>query len=161
MCEKFLNPFFLFFHGKQKRPSGRGGPGRGCGGSPATVPAPIDAPDKTWYIVEGGIKTDPTFTITIKTRYAIIVESRDIEVEIDCFGLGIKVGDTELIVDPRYNVAELRKGDRLVAISNKVRYRWVFGPEREKVYDAREFAELVKNAVKKLIEETINITAFS
>ena len=131
------------------------------GRGPTTEPAPIDAPDKTWHIIERGIMVNPTFTITIKTIYAIIVESRDIEVEIDCFGLGIKVGDTELIVDPRYNVAELRKGDRLVAISNKVRYRWLRGQKYEEIYETKEFADLVKNAVKKLIEEAINITAFS
>ena len=131
------------------------------GRGPATEPAPIDVPTGTWYIVEGGIKTDPTFTITIKARHAIIVASRDIEVEISRFGLSIRNGYAELIIDPRYNTAVLETRGRLIAVSNKVRYRWLRGQKYEEIYEAKEFADLVKNAVKKLIEEAINITAFS
>jgi len=135
--------------------------GGASGRGPATEPAPIDVPTGTWYIVEGGIKTDPTFTITIKARHAIIVASRDIEVEISRFGLSIRNGYAELIIDPRYNTAVLETRGRLIAVSNKVRYRWLRGQKYEEIYETKEFADLVKNAVKKLIEETINITVFS
>jgi hypothetical protein len=134
-----------------------GAVGRGL----ATEPAPIDIPVNTWHIVEKGIMVNPTFTITIKARQAIVVSDRDVEVEIDRFGLSIRTGDTELIIDPRYNSAELRKRDKLVAISSKVRYRWIFGQEYEKVYEAKDFAQLVMRSVKGLIEETVNITSFS
>ena len=121
----------------------------------ATEPAPIDAFSETWYIVEKGIMVSPTFTITIKARQAIVVSGHDIEVEIDHFGLSIKVRDEELIIDPRYNSAELRKRGKLVALSDKVRYMWIHGQEYEKVYEAKDFAELVKRSVKKLVEETL------
>ncbi len=134
-----------------------GASGRGL----ATEPAPVDVPDKTWYVVEGGIKTNPTFTITITARQTILIRGCGVEVEIDRFGLGIKDGISELIVDPRYDIAELKRNGKLVAISSRVRYRPLFGPEREVVYSAREFAELVKTKVKELIAETVNITAFS
>jgi hypothetical protein len=126
----------------------------------ATEPAPIDAPTKLWCIIERGILTNPTFTIEIKAREAIRVYSRDVEVEVDQFGLSVKTASAELIIDPRYNVAELRRNGKLVAISDKVRYQWIRGPTHEQIYKARDFAELIRNAIKELIEETINITAF-
>ncbi len=135
----------------QNVPAGEAGGASGRG--PATEPAPIDVPINAWHIVERGIMVNPTFTITINARQAVRVSSRDVEVEIDCFGLSIKAGDTELIIDPRYNAAELRRGGRLVAISNKIRYRWMRGQEYEKIYEAKDFAELVKKSVKELIEE--------
>ncbi len=138
-------------------PNGAGASGRGL----ATEPAPIDVPSTVWHIVERGIMVNPTFDIVVKARQVIRVADRDVEVEIDRFGLSIKSGDVELIIDPRYNSAELRKGDKLVAISDKVRYRWLRGSEYEKVYEAKEFAELVRNKVKELIEEAVNITSFS
>jgi hypothetical protein len=137
-------------------PQGAGASGRG----PATEPVPIDVPAKAWYIVEKGVMSSPTFTITIKARQSIVVSDRDIEVEIDHFGLSIRVYDEELIIDPRYNVALLIKRDKLVAISNKVRYMWIHGPEYEKVYEAKDFANLVKKSVKELIEKAINLTTF-
>jgi hypothetical protein len=124
-----------------------------AGAGLATEQAPIDAPGRMWYIIERGIMVNPTFSIEIKARQTVTVRSRDIELEIDCFGLSIKVGDTELIIDPRYNTAVLRRGGKLIAISDKVRYRWLRGQEYEKVYEAKDFAELVKRSVKELIEE--------
>jgi len=125
-----------------------------------TEPVPVDVPTKAWYIVEKGIMASPAFTITIKARHSIVVSDRDIEVEIDHFGLSIRVYDEELIIDPRYNVAELKKRGKVVAISDKVKYRWIHGPEYEKVYEAKDFAKLIKKSVKELIEEAINLTAF-
>ncbi len=127
----------------------------------ATEPAPVDAPDKVWHIVENGIMINPTFTIMIKARQAVVVRSRDIELEIDRFGLSIRDRITEMIIDPRYNTAELKRNGKLIAISDKVRYKPVLRTELGKIYEAREFAELVKAKVKELIEESINITAFS
>ncbi len=119
----------------------------------ATEKAPIDVFSGAWRIVEKGVMVEPTFTIAIKARHSIVVSSRDIEVEIDRFGLSLRVGDEELIIDPRYNVAELRKRSELIAISDKVRYKWIHGQEYVKVYEAKDFAELVKKSVKELIEE--------
>jgi hypothetical protein len=137
--------------------AGAGGvSGRGL----ATESAPIDAPRVVWYIVEKGIMVNPTFNVVIKARQTIVVSCRDVEIEIDRFGLSLKTGDTELIIDPRYNVAELRKHGNPIAVSDKVRYRWIHGPVYEQIYDAKDFASLIKNAVKEIIEETINITAF-
>jgi hypothetical protein len=130
-------------------------------GGPATEAGPINVPEDVWYIIEKGIMVNPTFTITIKARNCIVLSSRDVEVEIDRFGLSIKIGDEELIIDPRYNTAELWRRGKLVAISNKVRYRWILSGLGEKVYETKEFAAMVRNAVKELIEESINITAFS
>jgi ribosomal protein L25 (general stress protein Ctc) len=127
----------------------------------ATEPAPVDVPTNAWYVVEGGIKTNPTFTIEIKARQTIKVVGRDVEVEIDRFGLIIRTASAELIIDPRYNSAELRRGGKLIAVSDKVRYGWILCRECKSIYEAREFAELIKNKVKELIEETVNITAFS
>ncbi len=129
--------------------------GAGAGRGPAWQQnrAPIDVFSEAWRIVEKGVMVEPTFTITIKARHSIVVGSRDIEVEIDRFGLSLRVGDEELIIDPRYNTAELRKHGELIAISDKVRYRWIHGQEYVKVYEAKDFAELVKKSVKELIEE--------
>ncbi len=113
----------------------------------------IDIPSSAWYIVEKGIMVNPTFTIEIRARQVITVRCRDIEVEIDRFGLSLRSGDEELIIDPRYNSAELRKSGELIAISDKVRYRWIHGQEDVKVYEAKDFAELIKKSVKELIEE--------
>jgi hypothetical protein len=121
----------------------------------------IEVPRSAWYILERGIMTEPTFTISIKARQAVKVVGRDVEVEVDCFGVSIRSGDEELIVDPRYNGAELRRGGTLVAISDKVRYVWIRDKNRQEVFEAKEFAELLKNSVKELIEETVNITSFS
>jgi hypothetical protein len=115
--------------------------------------APIDVFSEAWHIVEKGIMVSPTFTITIKARHSIVVSGRDVEVEIDRFGLSLRTGDEELIIDPRYNSAELKRRGKLVAISDKVRYRWIHGQEYVKVYEAKDFAELVKKSVKELIEE--------
>jgi len=131
------------------------------GRGPATEPAPIDVPTDAWYIVEKSIMISPTFDVVIKARQTIVVRGRDVEVEIDHFGLSLKTGDTELIIDPRYNAAELRRRGKLVAMSNKVRYWWTRGPVYEQIYEAKDFANLIRNAVKEIIEETINITAFS
>jgi len=133
-----------------------GASGRGL----ATEPAPIDVFSETWHIVEGGIFASPTFDVAIKARHSIAVSDRDVEVEIDHFGLSIRVRDEELIIDPRYNVAELRKRGRLVAISNKVRYRWIHGQEYEKIYEAKDFANLIKKSVVELVKEAINLTTF-
>jgi hypothetical protein len=133
-----------------------GASGRG----PATEPAPIDVFSEAWHIIEKGILASPTFDVTIKARHSIVVSDRDVEVEIDHFGLSIRVRDEELIIDPRYNVAELRKRGELVAISDKVKYRWIHGPEYEKIYEAKDFANLIKKSVKELIEEAINLTTF-
>jgi len=137
-------------------PQGAGASGRGL----ATEPAPIDVFSKTWHIVEKGILACPTFTITIKARHSIVVSDRDIEVEIDRFGLSIRVYDEELIIDPRYNAAVLKKRGKVVAVSDKVKYRWIHGPEYEKVYEAKDFAKLIKKSVKELIEEVTNLTTF-
>jgi hypothetical protein len=126
--------------------AGVGGPG------PATEQGPIEVFSEAWHVVEKGVMVNPTFTITIKARHSIVVSSRDIEVEIDRFGLSLRVGDEELIIDPRYNSAELRKSGKLIAISDRVRYRWIHRPD-VKVYEAKDFAELVKQSVKELIEE--------
>jgi hypothetical protein len=139
----------------QVAPNGAGASGAGL----ATEQPPLAVPIKTWYIVEKGIMST-TFTITIKARHSIVVSDRDVEVEIDRFGLSVRVGDEELIIDPRYNVAELKKRDKLVAISDKVKYRWIHGPEYEKIYEAKDFANLIKKSVKELIEEAINLTTF-
>jgi hypothetical protein len=127
--------------------AGAGGPGL------ATEQGPVSVPSAVWNIVEKGVMIDPTFTITIKARQEVVISSRDVEVEINRFGLSIKSFDTELIIDPRYNTAMLRRGDKLIALSDKVRYRWLHGQEYEKVYEARDFAELVKKSVKEIIEE--------
>jgi len=123
------------------------------GAGPATEQAPISAIDGTWRILEKGIMTSPSFTITITARQAIKVADRDVELEIDRRGLSLKSGGEELVVDPRYNAAMLYSGDRLVAVSDKVRYVWRFRPEGEAIYEAKDFAALIKNAVKELIEE--------
>jgi hypothetical protein len=120
--------------------AGAAGPG------PATEQAPVKAIGVTWRILEKGIMTSPSFTITITARQTIRVADRDVELEMDRRGLSIKTNSEELIIDPRYNVAELRRGDKLVAISNKVVYKG-------EVYEAKDFAELVKRKVKELIEE--------
>jgi hypothetical protein len=121
----------------------------------------IEVPRSAWYVLERGIMTEPTFTISIKARQAVKVVGKDVEVEVDCFGVAIRSGDEELILDPRYNAAELRRGGALVAVSDKVRYVWIFDKSRQEIYETREFAELVKNSVKELIEETTNATSFS
>ena len=134
----------------QVAPQGAGASGRG----PATEPAPIDVPTSAWYIIEGGVMANQTYTITIKARWAVTVSGRDIEVKIDHFGLSLRVNDTELIIDPRYNSAVLRKNSKPVAVSSKVRYRWILRPDVT-VYEAKDFADLVKKSVKELIEETL------
>jgi hypothetical protein len=121
----------------------------------------VETPRSAWHILEKGIMTEPTYTISIKARHVVKVADRDVEVEVDCFGVAIRSGDEELIVDPRYNVAELRRRGNLVAVSDKVRYVWIHDKSRREIYEAREFAELVKNSVKELIEETVNATSFS
>jgi hypothetical protein len=129
-----------------KRAAGAAGPGL------ATEQGPIDVFSEAWHVVEKGVMVEPTFTITIKARHSIVVSGRDIEVEIDRFGLSLRAGDEELTIDPRYNSAELRKSGKLIAISDRVRYRWIHRPD-VKVYEAKDFAELVKKSVKELIEE--------
>ena len=134
-----------------------GASGRG----PATEPAPVNAPGATWRVLEKGIMTSPSFKIVITARQTIKVADGDVELEIDRRGLSIKTGDEELVVDPRYNTAMLYSGDKLVAQSSKVRYVWRFRPEGETVYEAKDFATLIRNAVEELIEETVNLTSFS
>jgi hypothetical protein len=138
----------------------RADPAGAVGRGLATEPAPIDAPANVWYIIEKGILTNPTFTIEIKAREAIRVYGRDVEVEIDRFGLSVKTGSAELIIDPRYNEARLQRSGKLIAVSDKVRYRWIRGSTYEQIYETKDFAKLIRNAVKELIEETVNITAF-
>ncbi len=135
--------------------------GGALGRGPATEPAPIDVPINAWHIIEGGIKTNPAFTVTITAIQSIVIRGCGIELEIDRFGLSIKDHITEMIIDPRYNTAILKRNGKLIATSNKVRYRPLFGQEREVIYSAKEFAELVKSRTKELIVETVNITAFS
>jgi hypothetical protein len=128
------------------------------GAGPATE-QPLTVPTEVWRIVEKGILAS-SFSITIRARQAILISSDDVEVEIDHFGLGIRTYSYELIIDPRYNVAELRKNGKLVAVSSKVKYIWIHGQEYETIYEAKDFANLIKKSVKELIEEAINLTAF-
>jgi len=119
-----------------------GASGRG----PATEPAPIDVDADAWYIVERGARVEPTFTVSIAARLTIKITTRDVEVEVEHNGITLRFMHEELIIDPRYNVAELRRCGELVAVSNKVRYKG-------KIYEAREFVALVKKSVKELMEE--------
>jgi len=128
----------------QDREAPRGAGAAGAG--PATEQAPIVVDADAWYIVEKGVKTNPTFTITIKARQSIRIVARDVEAEVDCKGVELRFAGAELVVDPRYNTALLRRSGSLVAVSSKVRYGG-------RVYEARDFAELVKKSVKELIEE--------
>jgi len=111
--------------------------------------APIEVPGSAWLIVEKGVKAQPTFTITIKRKQAVEVETRDVEVEINQKGvtLSFKLLDLELVIDDRYNTALLRRHGRLVAVSDRVRYYGV-------VMAAADFAMFVRRSVKELIEET-------
>jgi len=127
-------------------PQGAGVSGRGL----ATESAPIDVPNGAWRIVEKGIKAEPTYEIIIKARQAVKVASKDIEAEVDCRGVSLSfmLLDTELVIDDRYNAALLKKGDKVIASSDRVRY---YGVEM----DATDFAMVIRRSVKELIEETL------
>ena len=134
--------------------------GASVGAGPATEQAPVNTPSAMWLILEKGIMTSPSFKIVVTTRQTIKIVDRDVELEMDRRGLSLKSSDEELVIDPRYNTAVLYRGDRLVAVSDKVRYVWRFRPEGEVIYETKDFAMLIKNAVKELIEEAVNLTSF-
>ena len=127
----------------QNRMALRGAGAAGAG--PANQQAPIVA-DDAWKIIEKGVRVDPTFTITIVARQTIRMTARDVEAEIECNGITLKFPHEELIIDPRYGTAVLRRGGGLVAVSNEVQYMG-------EIYEAEDFAELIKRRVKELIEE--------
>jgi hypothetical protein len=106
-------------------------------------------PGSAWYIVEKGIMTT-TFTITIETRHTVKVATEVVEAEVDRRGvtLRFKLLDLELVIDPRYDTALLRRQGELVAVSNSVSYHGV-------VMSATDFAMFVKKSVKELIEEAV------
>jgi len=110
---------------------------------------PIDVPSGAWLIVEKGVKTHPTFTISIERKQAVKVITKDIEVEVNCKGvtLSFKLLDLKLLIDDRYNTALLERRGKLVAVSDRVRY---YGAEMA----AADFAAFIRKSVKELIEET-------
>ena len=75
--------------------------------------------------------------------------ARDVEVEVDCKGVALKFKllDLKLIIDDRYNTALLKRGDKLVAVSDKVRYYGVEMP-------ASDFAAFVRKSIRELINES-------
>jgi hypothetical protein len=113
--------------------------------------ATIDVPGAAWYIVEKGVKAMPTFTITIERKQAVrVVAGEDAEAEVSHKGVALrfKLLDTELIIDDRYNTALLKRRDKAVAVSDRVRYYGV-------VMAASDFAAFVRKSVKELINESI------
>ena len=125
----------------------------GAGGGPGNGTPAIDV-DRfriAWYIIEKSAKVVPTYTIEIKARLSIRITVEDEEIEIEPNGITLKSGDDELVIDPRYNTAVLRKRGK-TTVSNKVKYGTI--------YEVKTFAELVKKSVKELIEETASSVFF-
>jgi hypothetical protein len=88
----------------------------------------------------------PTFTVTIRARWEVRVEVRGEVAVVGRDGITLVSGDRKLDVDSRYNTAvEEVRGD-VVAVAERVAYRGT-------VYEAKEFAELFRRHVRRLMEE--------
>ena len=124
------------------------GAGARVGAGPATEQAPVDAPGSTLYITEKFAKNDPSLAITITSKQYVTVKTPIVETEIKTNVVVFRYTliDAELVLDLSNNTATLRREGKLVATSNKIKCV-------DKVYETREFVELVKKRVKEMIEE--------
>jgi hypothetical protein len=119
------------------------------GGARQRNPPVIDAGyyDIVRCVVDGLARVVPTFTITLRARWEVRIEIDGEVALVGVNGITLLSGDRRLDVDPRYNTAVEEAQGSVVAVAEKVAYRGT-------VYEAKEFVELFKRHVKKLIEET-------